>query len=73
LCRERRDPYVTNRAVVTFAYSLRVLTRCCGALVVALFGSTERDGRLRLRPRALCISLFGNVDLDCAKQRWKET
>ena len=32
--------------------------------VLALFGSTERVGRLRLRRRALCISLFGNVDLD---------
>jgi hypothetical protein len=32
--------------------------------VLALFGSTERAGRLRLRHRALCISLFGNVDLD---------
>lgn len=30
----------------------------------ALFGSTERGGRLRLRRRALCISLFGNVDFD---------
>lgn len=30
----------------------------------ALFGSTERAGRLRLRRRALCISLFGNVDFD---------
>jgi len=32
--------------------------------VLALFGSTERAGRLRLRHRALCISLFGNVDFD---------
>jgi hypothetical protein len=32
--------------------------------VLALFGSTEREGRLRLRRRALCVSLFGNVDLD---------
>jgi hypothetical protein len=32
--------------------------------LLALFGSTERAGRLRLRRRALCISLFGNVDLD---------
>jgi hypothetical protein len=32
--------------------------------LLALFGSTERDGRLRLRRRALCISLFGNVDFD---------
>jgi hypothetical protein len=32
--------------------------------LLALFGSTEREGRLRLRRRALCVSLFGNVDLD---------
>jgi hypothetical protein len=32
--------------------------------VLALFGSTERAGRLRLRRRAVCISLFGNVDFD---------
>jgi Domain of unknown function (DUF1707) len=32
--------------------------------VLALFGSTGRAGRLRLRHRALCISLFGNVDFD---------
>ncbi|HET7352968.1 MAG TPA: DUF1707 domain-containing protein [Gaiellaceae bacterium] len=32
--------------------------------IFALFGSTEREGRLRLRRRALCISLFGNVDFD---------
>jgi len=30
----------------------------------ALFGSTERGGRLRLRRHALCISMFGNVDFD---------
>lgn len=32
--------------------------------LLALFGSTEREGRLRLRRRALCVSLFGNIDLD---------
>jgi len=32
--------------------------------ILALFGSTERAGRLRLRRRALCVSLFGNVDFD---------
>jgi hypothetical protein len=29
-----------------------------------LFGSTEREGRLRLGRRTLCFSLFGNIDLD---------
>jgi DUF1707 SHOCT-like domain len=33
-------------------------------LVFALFGSTEREGRLRLRRRVTCVSMFGNVDLD---------
>ena len=32
--------------------------------LLALFGSTERGGRLRLRRHALCVSMFGNVDLD---------
>jgi hypothetical protein len=32
--------------------------------LLGMFGSTEREGRLRLRRRALCVSLFGNVDLD---------
>jgi DUF1707 SHOCT-like domain len=32
--------------------------------LLALFGSTEREGRLRLRRHTLCVSLFGNVDLD---------
>ena len=32
--------------------------------LLALFGSTERAGRLRLGRRALCVSLFGNVDFD---------
>jgi hypothetical protein len=32
--------------------------------VLTLLGSTTREGRLRLRRRALCVSLFGNVDFD---------
>ena len=32
--------------------------------LLALFGSTERGGRLRLGRHALCVSIFGNVDLD---------
>jgi Cell wall-active antibiotics response 4TMS YvqF len=32
--------------------------------LLALFGSSERAGRLRLSRSALCISLFGNVDFD---------
>lgn len=32
--------------------------------ILGIFGSTEREGRLRLRRRALCVSLFGNVDFD---------
>jgi DUF1707 SHOCT-like domain len=32
--------------------------------VFTVFGSTAREGRLRLRRRALCVSLCGNVDFD---------
>jgi hypothetical protein len=32
--------------------------------LVSLFGSTERQGRLRIRRRVLCLSSFGNIDLD---------
>ena len=32
--------------------------------LLALFGSTERGGRLRLGRHTVCVSLFGNVDLD---------
>jgi hypothetical protein len=32
--------------------------------LLALFGSTERAGRLRLARRALCVSVFGNIDFD---------
>jgi uncharacterized protein DUF1707/cell wall-active antibiotic response 4TMS protein YvqF len=33
-------------------------------LLLSLFGSTERDGRIRIRRRAVCATAFGNVDLD---------
>jgi hypothetical protein len=32
--------------------------------VVSLFGSSEREGRLRVRGRVACLAAFGNVDLD---------
>ena len=33
-------------------------------LVFALFGSTEREGRVRVRRRVACLMGFGNIDLD---------
>lgn len=33
-------------------------------LVLAVFGSSGRDGRIRVRRRVTCLTLFGNVDLD---------
>jgi hypothetical protein len=33
-------------------------------LVLSLFGSSERDGRLRVRRRVTCLMGFGNIDLD---------
>jgi hypothetical protein len=30
----------------------------------SLFGSTEREGRIRLRQRIGCLTAFGNIDLD---------
>jgi hypothetical protein len=30
----------------------------------SLFGSTERDGRIRVRRRVTCLMAFGNIDLD---------
>lgn len=30
----------------------------------SLFGSTEREGRIRVRRRVTCLTAFGNVDLD---------
>lgn len=33
-------------------------------LVFSLFGSSERDGRIRLHRHVRCVTVFGNVDLD---------
>jgi hypothetical protein len=33
-------------------------------LLLSIFGSTEREGRLRVRRRVGCMTVFGNVDLD---------
>jgi hypothetical protein len=32
--------------------------------LLSLFGSTEREGRIRLRRRIGCLMAFGNIDLD---------
>ena len=32
--------------------------------LLSIFGSSEREGRLRLRRRVTCLTIFGNVDLD---------
>ncbi len=32
--------------------------------VLAVFGSTERDGRIRARRRVFCLTMFGSIDLD---------
>src|SRR5439155_574345 len=33
-------------------------------LLFALFGSTERQGRIRVPDRVTCLMAFGNIDLD---------
>jgi len=32
--------------------------------VLSMFGSSEREGRIRVGRRVTCVTLFGNVDLD---------
>src|SRR5207245_477241 len=32
--------------------------------LLSLFGSTEREGRIRVRRRVGCLMAFGNIDLD---------
>jgi hypothetical protein len=34
------------------------------SVVLSIFGSSERDGRIRVGRRVTCMTLFGNVDLD---------
>lgn len=38
--------------------------RSATRFVISIFGSTEREGRLRVGDRIVCFTLFGNVDLD---------
>ena len=32
--------------------------------LLSVFGSTEREGRIRVRRRVACLTAFGNIDLD---------
>jgi hypothetical protein len=34
------------------------------SVLLSVFGSSEREGRIRVRRRVTCLTLFGNVDLD---------
>jgi DUF1707 SHOCT-like domain len=34
------------------------------SVVLSLFGSSEREGRIRVGRRVTCVTFFGNVDLD---------
>src|SRR5439155_5106142 len=34
------------------------------SFVFSVLGSSEREGRIRIRRRVSCMTLFGNVDLD---------
>jgi hypothetical protein len=33
-------------------------------VLISLFGSTTREGRIRIRSLVLCLTTFGNIDLD---------
>ena len=33
-------------------------------VLLSVFGSTEREGRIRVRRRVACLTAFGNIDLD---------
>jgi hypothetical protein len=40
------------------------VTRKATRFVFSIFGSSERDGRIRVHQRVRCVTVFGNVDLD---------
>ena len=44
--------------------ALAVSRRRPARLLFSLLGSTEREGRLRVRRRVVCLTVLGNVDLD---------
>src|SRR5438876_10576252 len=46
------------------AHASVVSRRSPTRFLLALFGSTEREGRIRLRRRIGCLMAFGNIDLD---------
>jgi hypothetical protein len=46
------------------AHAAAVSRRRPTRFVVSLFGSTEREGRIRVRRRVGCLMGFGNMDLD---------
>jgi hypothetical protein len=54
-----RDLPARSEAVVAVT-SRRRPTR----LLFSVFGSTKREGRIRVRRRVLCVTAFGNIDLD---------
>ena len=47
---ERTEPVVPRRRPTRF--------------LLSVFGSTEREGRIRVRRRVACLTAFGNIDLD---------
>jgi hypothetical protein len=57
---DTRDIESTLRNLPATAGTRRKPTR----FVPALFSSTRRDGRMRVRRRVLCLVGFGNIDLD---------
>lgn len=54
------EPLLRDLPAHTDTGSRRHTTR----FVLAAFGSSVRDGRIRVRRRVTCVTLFGNVDLD---------
>ena len=42
------------------------------SLVLSLFGSSEREGRIGVGRRVTCVTLFGNVDLDLRQATLEE-
>jgi hypothetical protein len=47
-----------------FAHAPLVSRRRPTRFLLSIFGSTARDGRIRVRRRVGCLMAFGNIDLD---------
>ncbi len=41
-------------------------------IVFSMFGSTEREGRIRVNQQVTCLTIFGNVDLDLRQATLEE-